>query len=297
MDVSRAFSRCCSRIATKQSRFIHTATKTKFASSKSFPQNHSISTLYQRSLSSAASRAQDGPSQPGVPSVSQSTKEQRSSSSAAGQRNAAINISETPSDSSRFNLPYSPGKRPTDKPSSVGNIASVASQSMKNPEPPARTTQPRPTRSIHEMLDNLMQGDTAAKTASSSSSDPLADIYNAMGPSARTRQKTLEQTILESADAAIAANSAASDVRVLRLKPTLGRTMDVSGPEDLTRAFRMLEIKCNQNKVRLDDRKQRTYVRRGQRKKDIRRQRWRSLFKEGFLAECGRIRRMRRQGW
>ena len=85
----------------------------------------------------------------------------------------------------------------------------------------------------------------------------------------------------------------------LRLKPTLGRTqsLDLTRNVDLTRAFRLLEGKCSGNNVKGDDRTQRVYVRRGQRKKDLRSKRWRALFKEGFLQECGRIRRMRAQGW
>jgi hypothetical protein len=82
----------------------------------------------------------------------------------------------------------------------------------------------------------------------------------------------------------------------LRLRPTLGRTVEgLYG--DPARGIRLLERKCSDNRVRGDARTQMTHVRRGQRKKDMRRQRWRKLFKEGFVAECDRIRRMRKQGW
>ncbi|KAL2396922.1 hypothetical protein ABEF93_004765 [Exophiala dermatitidis] len=82
----------------------------------------------------------------------------------------------------------------------------------------------------------------------------------------------------------------------LRLRPTLGRTVDALNG-DASKGFRILERKCADNKVRQDARKQLFHVRRGQYKKDLRRQRWRKLFLEGFIAECGRIRRMRKQGW
>lgn len=83
----------------------------------------------------------------------------------------------------------------------------------------------------------------------------------------------------------------------LRLKPTLGRTVDVSGGFDVTRAFRTLEALCARNKVKYDLNKQRFHVRRGQMRKNLKMQRWRKLFKQGFLAECERVRRMRKQGW
>ena len=85
----------------------------------------------------------------------------------------------------------------------------------------------------------------------------------------------------------------------LRLKPTLGRTqqLDLTRNIDLTAAFRKVERKCADNNVKTDARTQKIYVRRGQRRKDDRRRRWRVLFKEGFLHECARIRRMKAQGW
>ncbi len=82
----------------------------------------------------------------------------------------------------------------------------------------------------------------------------------------------------------------------LRLKPTLGRTVDNVFGEP-ARGFRTLERKCAENRVRADARTQEKHVRKGQRRKDIRALRWRKLFKEGFIAECDRVRRMRKQGW
>jgi hypothetical protein len=82
----------------------------------------------------------------------------------------------------------------------------------------------------------------------------------------------------------------------LRLKPSLGRTVRVvSG--DPSRAFRMLERRCQENKIKHDEIEQRFHVRRGQRKKLLRMKRWRALFREGFIAECDKVRRMRKQGW
>lgn len=83
----------------------------------------------------------------------------------------------------------------------------------------------------------------------------------------------------------------------LKLNPKLGRSVELKGVMDLTRALRQLEFKCNANSVKAESIKQRTYVRRGQRRKADKRKRWRALFKAGFMEECARIRRMRAQGW
>ncbi len=85
----------------------------------------------------------------------------------------------------------------------------------------------------------------------------------------------------------------------LRLGPMLGRTLAVDAPAgfDLQSAFRTLEIRCSRNSVKSDMFAQRHHVRRGQAKKLLKSKRWRALFKEGFLTEVGRIRRMKSQGW
>lgn len=85
----------------------------------------------------------------------------------------------------------------------------------------------------------------------------------------------------------------------MRLGPTLGRTVAVNLNRnvDLNRAFRMLEIKNQANKVKADEREQRFHVRKGQMRKIMRRRRWRVTFMAGFLEECKRVRRMRKQGW
>ena len=83
----------------------------------------------------------------------------------------------------------------------------------------------------------------------------------------------------------------------LRLKPSLGRQMEVTRTFDLTRAFRALEGLCARNSVKRDLNTQKFHVRRGQKKKNLRIDRWRKMFMDGFLAECATVRRMRKQGW
>lgn len=87
----------------------------------------------------------------------------------------------------------------------------------------------------------------------------------------------------------------------LRLHPSLGKTVEVNDASgfNVTRAFITLEAKINGrgNSVRKDEKNQKFHIRRGQRKKLERSERWRVVFKEGFLAECARVRKMIRQGW
>lgn len=85
----------------------------------------------------------------------------------------------------------------------------------------------------------------------------------------------------------------------LRLTPMLGRTIAVgeANTTDLQSTFRALEFRCAQNSVKTDSMKQRTHVRKGQKRKQLKVTRWRALFKEGFIREVARIRRMKAQGW
>ncbi|KAL1967047.1 hypothetical protein VTN77DRAFT_3571 [Rasamsonia byssochlamydoides] len=85
----------------------------------------------------------------------------------------------------------------------------------------------------------------------------------------------------------------------LKLGPELGRQVYVE-PEkgvDLPAALRFLQINCAVNRVRAQANFQRFHVRRGQRKKDLRMERWRKLFKFSFVKTVAKIQRMRAQGW
>lgn len=138
--------------------------------------------------------------------------------------------------------------------------------------------------------------------------DSFNDILNMMGPDAsRKSRSSSSQDVDQEGLSRQLANiqlpgsytSGQGPPISLRLKPALGRTiaLDLTRNFDLTSAFRKLERRCIQNNVKRDERSQRIYVRRGQRRKDEKSRRWRELFKGGFLHECGRIRRMKAQGW
>ena len=84
----------------------------------------------------------------------------------------------------------------------------------------------------------------------------------------------------------------------MALKPSRGRTVTIDSTRgDVTQLFRVLESLCARNRVRRDEKRDSVFVRKGMAKKTLRSQRWRNQFMEGFLHECGRVRRMKAQGW
>ncbi|KAL1982723.1 hypothetical protein VTN96DRAFT_974 [Rasamsonia emersonii] len=85
----------------------------------------------------------------------------------------------------------------------------------------------------------------------------------------------------------------------LKLGPELGRQVNVEPDRgiDVATAIRNLHINCSANRVRAQANAQRFHVRRGQRRKDIRRERWRRLFKFSFDQTVAKVQRMRAQGW
>ena len=86
--------------------------------------------------------------------------------------------------------------------------------------------------------------------------------------------------------------------RTVRSRPTVGRTVEVV-PErvDVGRALKLLEINCAVNRVKQDLSRQRFHERPGIKKKRLKSERWRRMFKESFKATVMRVREMRRKGW
>lgn len=153
----------------------------------------------------------------------------------------------------------------------------------------------RSGQAANERLDSLMGNPIS--TPRSRSPSNLGAFEDTLGAGDRSRSGTDSELSLSSFVASLNQDQLDpyADIN-LRLKPSLGRTVRVvSG--DPSRAFRMLERRCQENKIRMDEIEQRFHVRRGQRKKLLRMKRWRALFREGFIAECDKVRRMRKQGW
>lgn len=85
----------------------------------------------------------------------------------------------------------------------------------------------------------------------------------------------------------------------LRLRPGIGRTVHCGKGTsvDLARGLQLLGSHVRKNRVAQDLMRQRFHERPGLKKKRLRRERWRSRFKDGFKATCGRVRELARQGW
>lgn len=85
----------------------------------------------------------------------------------------------------------------------------------------------------------------------------------------------------------------------MKLGTKLGRQVLVQNERgiDCASAIRTLQINCTTNGVRRQANFQKFHVRRGQRRKDLKSQRWRRLFKFSFDETVKKIQRMRNQGW
>lgn len=109
------------------------------------------------------------------------------------------------------------------------------------------------------------------------------------GTASRDAYRTLEYT----------QKKAKRATRTVRSRPTVGRTIEVI-PEkgvDFGRALRNLEISCAVNRVRQDLSRQRFHERPGLKRKRLKSERWRKMFKESFRATVMRVKEMRRKGW
>lgn len=87
--------------------------------------------------------------------------------------------------------------------------------------------------------------------------------------------------------------------RTIRSRPSVGRTVELNPDRevDFGRALRTLDIQCAVNRVRQDLARQRFHERPGMKRKRLKSERWRKLFRESFRATVGRVKEMRRKGW
>lgn len=81
------------------------------------------------------------------------------------------------------------------------------------------------------------------------------------------------------------------------LRPSTGRTIEKYGNVDVARAFQLLDMACNKNSVSRDLWRQRFHERPGLKRKRLRSERWRKMFKLGFRATVSRVSELRKQGW
>lgn len=85
----------------------------------------------------------------------------------------------------------------------------------------------------------------------------------------------------------------------MKLGPSLGRAVAVA-PErrmDLNQALRVMGMNAAGNKLKATKAAQKFYVRGGQKRKELKSQRWRKLFRFSFQSTCQRVNRLAAQGW
>ncbi|OKL61946.1 hypothetical protein UA08_02584 [Talaromyces atroroseus] len=130
------------------------------------------------------------------------------------------------------------------------------------------------------------------------------------GSQSQEQQQQQRPELLKRAQSSFSSSPSIRDVDEIspppRLKPIamklgtkLGRQVLVQNEKgvDCASALRTLQLSCNSNGIRRQANLQKFHVRRGQRRKDLRSQRWRKLFKFSFEETVKKIQRMRDQGW
>ena len=87
--------------------------------------------------------------------------------------------------------------------------------------------------------------------------------------------------------------------RTIRSRPTVGRTIEVyqEGGQHVASALRRLDILCSVNRIRADLSRQRFHERPGLKRKRLKSERWRRMFKASFKMTVARVQEMRRKGW
>ena len=87
--------------------------------------------------------------------------------------------------------------------------------------------------------------------------------------------------------------------RTIRSRPTVGRTIEVyqEGGQHVAGALKKLDILCQVNRIRSDQFRQRFHERPGLKRKRLKSERWRRLFKASFKMTVARVQEMRRKGW
>jgi len=83
----------------------------------------------------------------------------------------------------------------------------------------------------------------------------------------------------------------------MRLTPSVGKTVHVSGHVDVARSFQLLQRIVMTNKLPTTVRLQRFHERPALKRKRLLRERWRARFITGFRAVVSRTKELRDQGW
>jgi len=193
------------------------------------------------------------------------------------------------------------GEASASEPHSLTPKTEVSMTTSKSRTPQTQTPPAESTSPYDQILDKLkLNSQRAAETTKSMKESIRQDRAISLSEKAIARTKEERSVSIAVKESAETESYRVQIRRVdLKLGTALGRQIHVE-PEkgvDLAAAIRNLQISCSLNRVRAQSNQQKFHIRRGQRRKDLRRERWRKLFKFSFSKTVGRIQRMRAQGW
>ena len=195
-------------------------------------------------------------------------------------------------------------------------------QSSRSPSSQRRPANDIPENQLNSLLDSVFDSPNLAKRNPSEPVDESSDVMiekafrSSMRPRepdkpyqgfARNMQFPPEKAVGQGSPTPLTpyrnlestTRPAKRNKRTVRSRPTVGRTIEVVPDRgiDVGRALRNLEVACAVNRVRQDLSRQRFHERPGMKRKRLKSERWRKMFKESFKATVMRVREMRRKGW
>jgi hypothetical protein len=224
----------------------------------------------------------------------------RSPTASAGRLNSTTSSSSTPPRLSRSAFSEKDNTA-TPTPTSSTTQASELPTDQGTSQPPS-TTEGNPVK-LSEDFDNILSGLNLSGQVPKRRLNPVANLRSVF-PKSTSATKTNASGHASGHASQRLFNPSHHDMVMprnvdLKLGPTLGRQVHVE-PErgrDLAAAIRILGSTCKSNQVKQQATRQKFHVRRGQMKKELRRQRWRKLFKFSFQETVKKIQRMQMQGW
>lgn len=154
-------------------------------------------------------------------------------------------------------------------------------------------------RSTREFIRNPSLTAARAQKRANREMDNLMSFSRRGTPDARQQQQSAVDSMASSIDSADPPSAPRFRTTPMKLGTKLGRQVLVSADRgtDVAAAIRLVQMNCAANGIRRQAALQKFHVRRGQRRKDLKSQRWRKLFKFSFDETVKKIQRMRDQGW
>ena len=201
---------------------------------------------------------------------------------------AEFSFLKRPQKDSSNTLPRSSPPRRFTPDQNVAKLLDQTLDSLPNPAKPSPSTPNLPTSAAktRQALGTFLERERGARTPGQ-----LAPSMSFPTPSTENPQLSLLHNIR--------LKPATRAKRTIRSRPTVGRTIEVhqEGGQHVAGALKRLDILCSVNRIRADQSRQRFHERPGLKRKRLKSERWRRLFKQSFKMTVARVQEMRRKGW